>query len=82
MVEHLTFNQGVPGSIPGRPTNRVSGLRPVVQWRPVSVCNELQPEEQRVDRDITPERAEALWRMLREEFVTAAAVRQLATDTD
>ena len=21
VVEHLTFNQGVPGSIPGRPTN-------------------------------------------------------------
>ncbi len=23
LVEHLTFNQGVPGSNPGRPTSRV-----------------------------------------------------------
>lgn len=24
VVEHLTFNQGVPGSIPGRPTNKIT----------------------------------------------------------
>jgi hypothetical protein len=23
VVEHLTFNQGVPGSIPGRPTSKI-----------------------------------------------------------
>jgi hypothetical protein len=24
VVEHLTFNQGVPGSIPGRPTRKLA----------------------------------------------------------
>ena len=27
VVEHLTFNQGVPGSIPGRPTSLYSDIR-------------------------------------------------------
>ncbi len=27
VVEHLTFNQGVPGSIPGRPTNNLRPFR-------------------------------------------------------
>ena len=31
VVEHLTFNQGVPGSIPGRPTN--PAFRPVTTFQ-------------------------------------------------
>jgi hypothetical protein len=27
VVEHLTFNQGVLGSIPRRPTNKINGLQ-------------------------------------------------------
>jgi len=33
VVEHLTFNQGVPGSIPGRPTTKYSIKHRIYSFR-------------------------------------------------
>src|ERR1051325_5928260 len=34
VVEHLTFNQGVPGSIPGGPTKRISSFGRISERSP------------------------------------------------